>query len=121
MQAAFSLGQKLLVNEIVVVLAVANCSRLWETVRMSEKRTKADKAQRQADQLEKKASRRPAQTRKTFLDPAQVENAIVCPRLRFLAAVTDGKEQQVSRRIGQDEVLSSLSGSRSQSGTKEHR
>jgi len=31
---------------------------------MSEKRTKADKAQRQTDQLEKKASRRPAQTRK---------------------------------------------------------
>jgi len=37
---------------------------LWETIRVSEKRTKADKAQRQADQLEKKASRRPAQTRK---------------------------------------------------------
>jgi len=31
---------------------------------VSEKRTKTDKAQRQADQLEKKASRRPAQTRK---------------------------------------------------------
>jgi hypothetical protein len=31
---------------------------------MSEKRTKFDKAQRQADQLEKKASRRPAQNRK---------------------------------------------------------
>jgi hypothetical protein len=29
--------------------------RLWETVCMSEKRTKADKAQRQADKLEKKA------------------------------------------------------------------
>jgi len=27
---------------------------LWETVRMSEKRTKTDKAQRQADRLEKK-------------------------------------------------------------------
>ena len=37
---------------------------LWETIRVSEKRTKADKAQRQADQLEKKESRRPAQTRK---------------------------------------------------------
>jgi hypothetical protein len=37
---------------------------LWETIRVSEKRTKVDKAQRQADQLEKKASRRPAQTRK---------------------------------------------------------
>lgn len=31
---------------------------------MSEKRTKFDKAQRQADQLEKKAFRRPAQNRK---------------------------------------------------------
>jgi hypothetical protein len=31
---------------------------------MSEKRTKFDKAQRQADQLEKKASRRPAQNRR---------------------------------------------------------
>jgi hypothetical protein len=31
---------------------------------MSKKRTKADRAQRQADQLEKKASRRPAQNRK---------------------------------------------------------
>ncbi len=31
---------------------------MWETIRVSEKRTKADKAQRQADQLEKKTSRR---------------------------------------------------------------
>lgn len=31
---------------------------------MSEKRTKSDKAQRQADQLEKKDSRRPAQNQK---------------------------------------------------------
>jgi hypothetical protein len=37
---------------------------LWETIRVSEKRTKADKAQRQADQLEKKASRRPAPKKK---------------------------------------------------------
>jgi hypothetical protein len=37
---------------------------LWETIRVSEKRTKAEKAQRQADQLEKKESRRPPQTRK---------------------------------------------------------
>jgi hypothetical protein len=43
---------------------VANSSILWETVGMSKKRTKADTAQRQADQLEKKASRRPAQNRK---------------------------------------------------------
>jgi hypothetical protein len=31
---------------------------------MSEKRTKADKAQRQADQLEKKTFRRPAKNQK---------------------------------------------------------
>jgi len=43
---------------------VAKGTSLWETIRVSEKRTKADKAERQADQLEKKASRRPAQTRK---------------------------------------------------------
>ena len=30
-------------------------SNLWETVGMAEKRTKADKRQRQADKLEKKA------------------------------------------------------------------
>jgi hypothetical protein len=37
---------------------------LWDTVDMAEKRTKADKAQRQADQLEKKTDRRPAQSGK---------------------------------------------------------
>jgi hypothetical protein len=36
-------------------------SGLWETVCMSEKRTKADKGQREADQLEKKSSHRPPQ------------------------------------------------------------
>jgi len=34
---------------------------LWETIGMSEKRTKADKEQREADQLEKKSSHRPPQ------------------------------------------------------------
>jgi len=34
---------------------------LWETIGMSEKRTKADKEQRQADQLNKKSERRPEQ------------------------------------------------------------
>ena len=34
---------------------------MWETICMSEKRTKADKAQRQADQLEKKSFHRPPQ------------------------------------------------------------
>jgi hypothetical protein len=43
---------------------VAKSSVLWETVGMSKKRTKADKALRQADELEKKLSRRPAQSRK---------------------------------------------------------
>jgi hypothetical protein len=42
---------------------VAKGSGLWETVGMATKRTKADKAQRQADQLEKKA-RHPASKRK---------------------------------------------------------
>jgi hypothetical protein len=32
---------------------------LWENVGMATKRTKADKAQRQSDQLEKKSERRP--------------------------------------------------------------
>jgi hypothetical protein len=39
---------------------------LWETVCMSEKRTKADKAQRQTDQLDKKA-RHPAPKKKKAL------------------------------------------------------
>ena len=34
---------------------------LWETVGMAEKRTKADKQQRLADQLDKKSERRPEQ------------------------------------------------------------
>jgi hypothetical protein len=38
-------------------------SGLWETASMSEKRTKADKAQRQADQLDEKA-RHPAGKKK---------------------------------------------------------
>jgi hypothetical protein len=36
-------------------------SGLWETVFMSEKRTKADKAQREADLLDEKSSHRPPQ------------------------------------------------------------
>src|SRR5438445_10153205 len=47
-------------------------------------------------------------TKVTLLDPAQVENAIVTQRLRFLAAVIDGKGRQVSRRIGQEEIISRL-------------
>jgi hypothetical protein len=43
---------------------MANFPGLWETVRMSEKRTKTYKAQRQADQLEKNSSHRPAQNQK---------------------------------------------------------
>jgi hypothetical protein len=41
---------------------------LWETIPVSEKRTKDDKAQRQADQLEKKESRRPAQPTREIRD-----------------------------------------------------
>jgi hypothetical protein len=37
---------------------------LWETICMSEKRTKADKGQREADQLEKKSSHRPPQNQR---------------------------------------------------------
>jgi len=40
---------------------VASSVGLWETIYMSEKRTKTDKAQREADQLEKKSSHRPPQ------------------------------------------------------------
>ena len=36
-------------------------SGMWETICMAEKRTKADKAQRQADLLDKKSSHRPPQ------------------------------------------------------------
>jgi hypothetical protein len=49
---------------------VAIGSGLWETVSMSEKRTKADKAQRQADQLDKKA-RHPAGKKKKKKTPAR--------------------------------------------------
>jgi hypothetical protein len=44
-------------------MSLAGQPGLWETVCMSEKRTKADKAQRQANQLEKKA-RHPAPKKK---------------------------------------------------------
>jgi hypothetical protein len=37
---------------------------LWETVDMARKRTKADKAQRQANHLEKRAETHPPQTPK---------------------------------------------------------
>jgi len=43
---------------------------------MSEKRTKSDKAQRQADQLEKKASRRPVQNQKKKPPRAHVDAAL---------------------------------------------
>jgi hypothetical protein len=36
-------------------------SSLWATVEMAEKRTKADKEQRQADRVDDKAERRPEQ------------------------------------------------------------
>src|SRR6266487_4436417 len=55
---------------------------------MSEKRTKADKAQRQADQLEKKASRRPAQTQKET-DPRRTSAKPLRPnKAAFLGGIT---------------------------------
>ena len=42
---------------------------LWEAVRMATKRTKADKAQRQADELESKLERRPVQVPKKAAPP----------------------------------------------------
>jgi hypothetical protein len=44
---------------------------LWETVDMATKRTKADKAQRQANQLEKRADARPEQTPKKRRPPRE--------------------------------------------------
>jgi hypothetical protein len=52
---------------------------------MSEKRTTFDKAQRQADQLEKKASRRPAQHRKKKTIREDFSQAAV----RIVREVTD--------------------------------
>ena len=46
---------------LVWAIVVAKPSGLCETVSMSEKRTKADKAERQADRLEEKTARRPPQ------------------------------------------------------------
>ena len=40
---------------------LASGSGMWETVCMAEKRTKADKAQREADLLDKRSSHRPPQ------------------------------------------------------------
>jgi len=42
---------------------------LWEAVGMATKRTKTDKAQRQADDLESKLERRPAQVPKKAAPP----------------------------------------------------
>jgi len=42
-------------------MQIVSSVRLWDTICMSEKRTKAEKAQREADQLEKKSSHRPPQ------------------------------------------------------------
>jgi hypothetical protein len=44
---------------------------------MSRKRTKADRVQRQADQLENRASRRPAQNRKEKASPEDLSQAAV--------------------------------------------
>jgi hypothetical protein len=48
---------------------------LWEAVGMATKRTKADKAQRQADELESKSERRPAQVPKKTATPEDFSQA----------------------------------------------
>jgi hypothetical protein len=45
-------------------LTLAGFAPLWQAVGMAKKRTKVDNAQRQADQLEKRADTRPEQTPK---------------------------------------------------------
>ncbi|MBZ5667602.1 MAG: hypothetical protein LAO30_23770 [Acidobacteriia bacterium] len=50
-------------------------SPLWEVVDMATKRTKADKAQRQADELESKSERRPAQAPKKTPTPEDFSQA----------------------------------------------
>ena len=54
----------MVVGQFEIPQALAKFPGLWETVGMSKKRTKADKSHRQADQLEKKVARRPAQAPK---------------------------------------------------------
>jgi hypothetical protein len=55
-RASFGSGQ-------LEVRRAMNPRSLWETVGMATQRKKADKAQRQSDQLEKKSERRPEQER----------------------------------------------------------
>jgi len=54
---------------------------------MAEKRTKSDKAQRQADQLEEKSDRRPTQNQKRKATREEVNRAAV----RVVRQATDGK------------------------------
>ena len=48
---------------------------MWEAVSMAKKRAKADKAQRQADELESKLERRPAQVPKKKTTPEDFSEA----------------------------------------------
>ena len=62
------------------LLALAAFGPLWQAVGMAKKRTKADKAQRQANQLETRADIRPEQTpkkRKPSEDFSQAAGRIV--------------------------------------------
>ena len=56
-------------------IGLAEFAPLWEAVGMATKRTKADKAQRQADELESKSERRPAQVPKKTTRPEDLSQA----------------------------------------------
>lgn len=80
---------------------VAKSSALWETVGMSKKRTKADRAQRQADQLEKKASRGPAQNRKEKASREDFSQAT----LRIVRKATEDMKSILSQVVDELERL----------------
>ena len=68
---------------------------------MSKKRTKAGRAQRQADQLEKKASRRPAQNRKEKASREDFSQA----NLRIVRKTTEDMKSILSQIVDELERL----------------
>ena len=68
---------------------------------MSKKRTKAGRAQRQADQLEKKASRRPAQNRKEKASREDFSQA----NLRIVRKATEDMKSILSQFVDELERL----------------
>ena len=68
---------------------------------MSKKRTKADRAQRQADQLENRASRRPAQNRKEKASAEDLSQAAV----RIVREATKGMKSILGQIVDELERL----------------